>query len=131
MLSAQYNLATASTLVIGGRGRLLGYSLYENAGSPAVAAVSLLDGTSSGGQFLARCGLTASGVDTKWFGPQGIAFRQGLYIGAFTGSLTGNLYFLSETLLSSDFVELSNGGDYKLKIRLTQSDIDNYMGSFG
>ena len=130
MLPAQYNLVAASSLVISGRGRLLGYSLYESAETPAVAAVSILDGITTGGRFMARCALAASGAQTQWFGPQGIKYDGGLFIGAMTGTITGNVFFVAETLISSDFVELSNNGDYKLRMRLTQSDIDNLMGSF-
>lgn len=122
-LGANYNVVTASTLIIGGRGRLLGYSLYEDAGTPAAAAVSLLDGVNSSGRFLHRVSMAASGTANFWLGPQGIEFQNGLYVGAFTGSLTGNLYFETETLHGSHLLEMDNGTDSKLVPRYTTADI--------
>lgn len=126
-LGAQFNLISASSLIVGGRGRLLGYSLYESAGTPAAAAVSLYDGTSTSGQFLARVGLASSGVANTWFGPQGVTFSNGLYVGAFTGSLAGNLYFETETLHGSHLLEMDNGADSKLVPRYTTLDIANML----
>lgn len=66
-------------IAAGPRRRLLGWSIRESAGSPAVATVSIVLGEAvSGGTPIGHVELAANGSETKWFGPQGIDVRDGV-----------------------------------------------------
>lgn len=121
-LAAQFKAAAASSVVVSGGGRLLGYSLQENAGTPAAAAVTLYDGISAGGEVLHKIGIPLSGVVNPWFGPQGINFRAGLFIGPYTGSLTGVLYFVTEETLSRNLGVRSNAVNDQIFEKMTLAE---------
>lgn len=73
---------------------LLGYSVHENAGTPAVATIHILDGaTVAGGTEVAAVKLAADGAKTIWFGDRGIATPAGLSIEVVGGQVTCVLYY--------------------------------------
>jgi len=128
LLGAQHKPLEASSLVIGGRGKLLGYSVTESAGSPAVASVILYDGTSTGGQIINRIKLAASGSANTWFGPQGIQFQAGLYVGALTGELVGTFYFIAEELVGPHSLVQANGADARISMHTTLGELTQLIG---
>jgi hypothetical protein len=67
-----------------GFSRLFGYSITETAA--AVATAVIRNGTSTSGAPLAYIGLPASGAQTVWFGPQGIAAPLGIFLDRVTGT---------------------------------------------
>ena len=75
-----------------GYGNLYGYSFRESAGTPAVATVILRDGTAASDPILVILELGSNGVDTQWFGPQGIPFNRGIYVDRVAGETEGVLY---------------------------------------
>lgn len=56
---------------------VLGWSVDNTAG--VVGGLVLLDGNDVNGQPLARVRLAAGTSDAKWFGPQGVQTRSGLF----------------------------------------------------
>lgn len=122
LLAAQHNVLAASQLVVSGRGRLLGYSIREDAGTPAAAAVSFYDGVSTGGRIFHSISLPAGGAANLWFGPQGIQFNTGFYVGGYIGSLFGTVYFLTEELIGSNVGVQSNNFDDKIFTRISLHD---------
>lgn len=75
-----------------GSGYLYGYSLRESAGTPAVATAFLRDGTGATDPVLVVLELAANGVETQWFGPQGIPINGGVYLDRVAGEVEGVLY---------------------------------------
>lgn len=77
-------VAAAGTDVVGiaatANLRLLGYSMKESAGTPAVASVNLRHGVVIGAALLATEELAADGSVTRWFGPNGIACAGGIFV---------------------------------------------------
>lgn len=66
-------------IAAGARRRLMGWSVRESAGSPAVATVSIVHGaTVSGGTPIAHVELAANASSTQWLGPQGLDVRDGV-----------------------------------------------------
>lgn len=75
-----------------GSGILYGFSFRESAGTPAVAAFALRDGTSDSAGFISAVNLAANESAREWFGPQGIPFNTGIYLDIGAGELEGVLY---------------------------------------
>jgi hypothetical protein len=74
--------------------RLVGYSCRESDGTPAVAAFNIIHGaTVSGGDALIPVELAANGSDLKWFGPEGIAFPNGISIEHLAGTFDVTLFY--------------------------------------
>jgi hypothetical protein len=71
--------------------RLMGWSVRESAGSPAAATLNLRHGTSASDPVVAGINLAASGVDSQWFGPQGLPADAGIYLDRLTGNTTVTL----------------------------------------
>ena len=69
---------------------LVGFSVRESAGTPAVASVVLRDGTSSAGKSRAFVSLAASGVDTKLL--PAIECKTGIFVDRVSGSTELVLY---------------------------------------
>lgn len=122
-LPAQYRELAASTTVIGGRGRLLGWSITETAG--AAASVLLYDGIAgpAAGPVIARIALAAAGESTKWFGGQGIRFERGLATGAITGTLAGVIYFQPATMEGPNLIIEQSGSELRVRGITDASDL--------
>lgn len=70
---------------------LYGWSIRENAGTPA-AAEALLRSGSAVGPIVGVIDLAANGSTTVWFGPQGLRVPDGIFVDAIAGSLEGAIY---------------------------------------
>ena len=68
----------------------MGWSIRENAGTPAAAAVRLRDG--SGGQILASIGLAAGQSSAQTLQPLGVNFRTGIFVEIVAGSVEGSVF---------------------------------------
>ena len=82
--------ATVQDVPAGGLTKLFGWSIQENAGSPAVAAFLIRAG--SGGVIHGGASLAASGSSTVWFGPNGVDVYGDIYFDLTAGSVTGAVY---------------------------------------
>lgn len=67
-----------------------GFSIRETAASTAV--VRVYAGITNGGKLIDTIGLAASGNVAAWYGPQGIAARDGIYVDIVSGTVEGVLY---------------------------------------
>lgn len=76
---------------IGGRVKLFGYSLQESTGT-SPAQVNLYDSTAASGWIAVPIPLTAGQGAEDWFGPQGLTFRNGLFIAIASGSVLGSIF---------------------------------------
>jgi hypothetical protein len=72
------------------RGRLVGWSLRETAGSPAT--VTVYNGRDTGADVLAVIPLAANAGASVLPGSPGVSFGDGLFV-AVTGAVVGALYF--------------------------------------
>lgn len=86
---------TADISMMGQRVTLLGWSLYEDAGTPAAASAVIRDGTSAAAAQVAMIKMAASGMSSFWFGDidnGGIILGNGLYFDMIAGSMSGAIY---------------------------------------
>lgn len=77
--------------------RLLGYSVRESAGSAAVAAFNLRNGTTDAAALLAMGELAADSEKTVWFGPNGIDAASGIFLDRVAGETTIVVYHTTIT----------------------------------
>lgn len=75
------------------RGRLVGWSVRENAATPGPAVVTVYAGPDNNSDVIATCALTAGGSVTHLPGGPGVFFGDGGLFVAVTGSVVGALYF--------------------------------------
>ena len=86
---------TADILVITGRITLLGWSLVEDAGTPALASAYIKDGTTAASVIVAGIKMAASGSSQQWFGDidnGGLVLNTGLFFDMIAGSMSGAIY---------------------------------------
>jgi hypothetical protein len=72
--------------------RLMGFTVRESAGTPAVATLAIRHGTVATDTIIAPVSLIASDTKTAWFGPQGIPCASGIYVDRIAGNTTITLY---------------------------------------
>lgn len=87
---------SASLSIASGFGRLSGWSLWESAGSPAVAQVRFRDSTDVSGTLLGGAKLAASGTDAGPNMDEGIRFRTGVFMEVVAGSVEGVIYIRAD-----------------------------------
>lgn len=75
--------------------RLMGYSVRESAGSAAVADFNLRHGGANDDPLLVVGELAANGSDVRWFGPQGLACPDGVWVERVSGETELVLYTLA------------------------------------
>lgn len=90
-----YNAATGTgdATAIAVTARLMGVSVGESAGAPAVATVLIRRGSSTGPE-VARFELAANASETVWFGPGGIYCPDGIYIDRTAGETVVTVYYV-------------------------------------
>lgn len=69
-----------------------GYSIRENAGSPAAATVIVRNGTTNTDPIVAVIEIAADDDDDAWYGPQGIRCEDGLRVERSAGTTEGAVY---------------------------------------
>lgn len=84
---------TGDSASVSGASRLYGFSLTEDAGTPAPALVDIYDGSDATGEFLMSVALLASESIRDWFGPMGIRLDRGLFIDRVAGNTRGSIFF--------------------------------------
>lgn len=77
---------------------LMGYSINESAGTPAAWEVKIYDGaTVSGGtEVVEEQDANGDTSIVKWFGPEGIALRDGVSVEVVSGTVDVTVYFKTE-----------------------------------
>lgn len=84
---------TGDAQVVTGKGRLLGFSARESAGTPAAASFILRDGTSASGTPIVFVNLAASEtLNGDYGGINGIEFANGLYLDRVSGTTDLSVY---------------------------------------
>lgn len=71
--------------------RLMGWSVGESDGTPAVASFLLKQGGASG-KVVAVVELAANGSNNAWFGPNGVVIDGDLYFDIVGGTVQGSVY---------------------------------------
>lgn len=71
--------ATSGTLLWGGAGRLMGWTLRNSTGTGSLV-VNLYDGNDNGGQLVATTTLAATPQPPAWFGPSGLSVTEKLSV---------------------------------------------------
>jgi hypothetical protein len=72
--------------------RLMGWSVVETAGTPALASAVLRDGTGTGDPIVAQAKVAASGAAFQWFDPAGIVCPNGVFLDRTAGETTVVVY---------------------------------------
>lgn len=72
--------------------RLMGYSIQESSGTPAVATLTIRHGTANTDTVVVYGKFAASESKTEWFGPQGIPVSSGVYLERITGNTTTSIW---------------------------------------
>lgn len=88
-------LTVADIAMVSGRATLMGWSLMEDAGTPALASLYLRDGTSASGAIVAAIKMAASGSNNNWLGDidnGGVTLKNGLFLDMIAGSVSGAIY---------------------------------------
>jgi hypothetical protein len=65
---------------------LMGYTIREAAGSPAIASVQIINGVDGSGAVVAEIAVLASDSKHVWFGENGVACPLGITIERLAGS---------------------------------------------
>lgn len=77
------------------RGALIvGYSVREASGTPALATVEIRDGGASNGTFVFAWNIAASGDRQAWGGTPPIVVTRGIFAHVITGALVGSLFLI-------------------------------------
>ena len=83
---------TGDVQVVTGSVRLTGYSVFESAGTPAAASLTLRDGTSTAGNPLVSVELAANASETRSLGP-GLLVGGGVFLDRTAGESTVTVWF--------------------------------------
>lgn len=73
--------------------RLMGWSAAETSGS-AGCTINIYDGTDTTGPIVMPIKLASGQSSTDWYGPNGIAFRNAVYLSLASGQAAGSIYFV-------------------------------------
>lgn len=97
MVAASSTVVAAGTTDVEGLApatgrRLLGFSIQEDAVTPAVAEAKLRLGALVSSPELVFISLAASGAQTQWFGDRGIDASAGVFFERVTGTTVLSLY---------------------------------------
>lgn len=92
--TGQVTSGTSSVQVLSAAATVFGWSLRENAGTPAAAQVEIRDGTTDGGTLIGVVNLGASESVRDWFGPQGIKFSTGIRFVKPAGTSIGTVWYV-------------------------------------
>jgi hypothetical protein len=80
---------TANLQIVTGRGELIGWIIWESAGSPAAAQVRFHNGTTTGEPLLGGAKLAASETSEGPNYDEGIRFTVGLFMEIVAGNVEG------------------------------------------
>ena len=87
-----FNLNATGAAVLGFAAVVLGWSM-KNASGTTLAALDIYDGTDHTGTSLFPIQLAANQTGRDWFGPNGILFRNGLYINVTAQQVSGAVFY--------------------------------------
>jgi hypothetical protein len=83
-------------LLYGRGGILLGWSVREAGGTPALAQFELRDGGNSAGTMLAAISMAASGDSQLWMGLPGVQFQSSMFGHVVSGASVGALWIIPD-----------------------------------
>ena len=87
-----WSLSAAGRIITGFSVRLLGWAATETSGS-AAATVNVYDGTDTTGLIVLPIRLAQSEAGESWYGPNGIWFKNGVYINVASGQAQGAIFY--------------------------------------
>lgn len=73
--------------------RLIGYSVFESAGTPAAASLTLRDGTSTAGTPVVSVELAQNTSETRTLGGNGVLVGGGIFLDRTSGETTVTIWF--------------------------------------
>lgn len=89
-VGADVNAAVAATPGL----RLMGFAAREVAATAAVATFTIVHGATAAGAAILPVELKADESTREWFGPQGIAFPDGISIDWVAGAVDVHLFYM-------------------------------------
>ena|ERR1700749_1208473 len=87
-----FDLSGTGALLIGFGSDIYGWS-FKNMSTSTAADIDLYDGPDASGIAAIPVQIPASQTDTKWFGPNGVRFKNGVYANVTTGEVKGSLFY--------------------------------------
>jgi hypothetical protein len=88
----QFDLSGTGALLLGFAVDVYGWSL-KNPSTSTAADIDLYDGPDTSGVAALPVQIPNSTTDTKWFGPNGVRFHNGVYANVTTGEVKGSLFY--------------------------------------
>lgn len=89
---AEWTLSGAGKVVTGFSVLFMGWSAMETSGS-AACTINVYDGVDTTGSVVLPIKLASGVADSKWYGPNGVWFKNGLYINLASGQAQGTVFF--------------------------------------
>lgn len=87
-----FDLNGAAMQLLGFSADIFGWALENPSGSVA-ASIDLYDSADGSGTVVFPIKLATNGVDTRWFGPNGVRFENALYANVTAGEVKGSVFF--------------------------------------
>ena len=87
-----WTLSSAGKLVCGFSARVMGWTMVETTGS-AAATVNVYDGADTSGEIALPIKIGQGGSSTDWFGPNGILFKNAVYVNVASGAAQGTIFY--------------------------------------
>lgn len=89
---AEWTLTSGGKIVTGFSVRLMGWTAAETSGS-AGCTINVYDGTDTSGSIVLPIKLASGQSSTDWYGPNGILFKNGVYVSMGSGASEGSVFF--------------------------------------
>jgi hypothetical protein len=87
-----WTLNGAGKLVCGFSARVMGWTIVETSGS-AAATINIYDGADTTGEIALPIKIASAGSSTDWFGPNGVLFRNAVYVNLASGQAQGTIFY--------------------------------------
>ena len=87
-----WTLSGAGKVVAGFSVRLMGWTITETSGS-AGCTVNIYDGPDTSGEIVLPIKLASGGSSTDWFGPNGILFKNAVFVNLASGQAQGSIFY--------------------------------------
>lgn len=88
-----WTLNASGKIVAGFSVRLMGWSAAETSGG-AACTINIYDGVDTTGTITMPIKLASGQSSTDWYGPNGILFKNGVYVNLASGQAAGSIYFV-------------------------------------
>lgn len=87
-----FDLNGAASKLLGFSAVLFGWAM-RNMSSSTLATADMYDGDDSSGKPTIPLALAANGFDVRWFGPNGVWFKNAVYLNVTAQEIKGTLFY--------------------------------------